>query len=291
MKKIISLMMAILFVLLSCALLCSCDKINPLELEGYSQISEEDKPIIQCVTSRYDYRLVEYDKVPAPTFIDKIKDVQTEGLSSFYKASIDNDSRYYICGYGSTELSSFMYMTIGDGAWVYEWYRVDGFENIQKNINNKELVHLFVVYDAVVEKDLIDGTSYNLKTKYYSKRSDMDREFVIQGDTFIIYRRKYLINEKNYPYLTGSDLNDGYRMYIDDNGVEYLAFLYEQCREKDGLTQNCSERLFLDYYDVLSPYFVLIDEFETISYYNEDRIINKYAGIEVEKLVDLLIEK
>ena len=290
MKKLTSILL-IMTIILSCFALVGCDNIDPLSLEGYSKISEEDKPIIKCVASRHDYRLIEYDRIPDPNFMDKINDVQPQGLSSFYKASIDKESCYYICGYGSSKLSIFMYMTIGDGSWMYEWYRVDGFENIQKNINNKELVHLFTVYDAVIEKDLIDGTNYNLKTKYYNKQSDMDREFHPESETFIIYRREYLINDENYPYLTASDLNDGYRMFIDDNGVEYLAFLYEIYSETDGSSTNHGELLFMDYYDILSPYFVLIDELDERYIYNGNSIVKRYAGIEVEKLVDLLIEK
>ena len=280
--------MCVLLILTMALLFCGCNAVDPLELEGYYTISEEDKPIIESVASRFDFTLTQYDSLVPDNFVDKIDNVKS-GTYSLYKASIDIDSCYYLCGYGNSDLSFFMYMTIGEYSWLYDWYRVDSFENIQKSINNKELIHLFVVYDAVIERDLLDGTVYNHKTKYYNKQSDVDTEIVLQNDTYIIYRREYLINENNYPYLTASDLNDGYVMYIDENGIEYLSFLHELYSETNDLTENKSEELFLDYYDILSPYFVSIDELDERYNYDGNSILKKHSGIEVDRLLDLTV--
>ena len=285
MKKPISLILLIC-ILLSCVSLCACNFVNPLNLEGYSEISEEDKPITKTVASRHDYSLTQYDKTLGDTFVDKIRKVQSSSYG-FYKVSIDTNSCYYICGYGNTVLSQFMYMTFGDNAAIYEWYRVNSLENIQTTINNKELIHVFVVYDAVIERNILNGNEYNYKTKYYNKQNINKLEAnTLSNDTYILYLKEYLLKERSLPYINSLDLNNGYNMYVDENGVEYLSFLHEYCSEDGSITKNYSKDLFLQYYDILSIHFVIIDELDEFA----PNGVRKCAGIKIETLFELLFE-
>ena len=59
--------------------------------------------------------------------------------------------------------------------------------------------------------------------------------------------------------------------------------------KKFGILQNKSEELFLDYYDILSSYFVSIDELDERHDYNGNSILKKYSVIEVDALLDLTV--
>ncbi len=287
MKKRICLLIMIVFI---GTIICGCTFTNPPELTGYSNICEEDRAITRMVAARYDYSLTNYDPIVPPNFVQKIDSIKSETYS-FYTASIDIDSCYYICGYGNSVLSTAMYMTFGDGDWLYEWYRVDGLENVQRTINGKELLHILAVYDATIDRDIVSGTEYRYKAKYYNKQDTKEpRPIFPASDAYILYLKSNLVNEADSIYISSFELNNGYKMHTDINGVQYLSFIHEKQRETDSESKNYSKNLFLEYYDVLSPHFVLIDELENHYEYEGYDITERYAGIELEYLVDLLIK-
>lgn len=290
MRKIISYLL-VFSLIFSLSMLVGCQVTDPLDLDGYSNISEADKAIIQTVGGKYDYSLTNYDTVIPPNFVQKISSIKSS-MHSLYKLSIDTDSVYYICGYGNSTVSTLMYMTFGEWHWLYDWYRVDSLENIEQTINGKELLYVFSVCDAIIERDIVDGTNYNYATKYYS-RQDVEelREIVPLGETFLLYLRKHVMNNPTDTYIVSSShISDGYSMYVDENGVEYLSFLHEKQIGNDGNPKNYSRDLFLDYYDILSPHFNLIDELRSEYIYNGNNIVRTYAGIEIETLLELLIK-
>ena len=236
----------------------------------------------------------ETDPVSPKNFVQKIESVKSENsFYSFYKASVDISSNYYICGYGYKAVSFAMYMTIGEYSWIYDWYRVDDLENIQQTINGKELTHVLVVFDAMIERDIINGTEYNAPTKYYYEQNiEKLREPTSRGNKqeYILYLRTNLIDANTTPLISSSVKNDGYPVYTDESGVEYLSFVHEEQQGYDGKVENCSKTLFLEYYDILSPYFVPLNQLESSYTYNDKLIIQRYAGINLEILNELLIK-
>lgn len=290
-KRIVSLALAVLM-LLSCAAFVGCEGNACVPLEGYSEISVDEELVISNVARKFDYldafipkfSPAEYDIIDNDSFSAKISNVNC-GTHGLYKSSIKTDDHYYICGYGSEFLFALAYMTFGDSASIYEWYRVDDFDLICENVGGKKLMHIFLVRDAVIERDIVSGEVLDHATKYYDYyRGSNKNELKVRnlGDgAYLLYLKKDLVQSGEPFCISFYTLHLGYDVYIDGDGMEYLVFLNE-VRDTEGKIENKSGDFFAEYYDALSQHFVAINSIGNDTLH--------YAGIEIGTMLEMVIK-
>ena len=101
---------------------------------------------------------------------------------------------------------------------------------------------------------------------------DMGKLFLLMQDIEFLYRAESEFIDNRYNRYRSFDV------YIDDNSNTYLYFT-----QSTYANQNCGENLFGDYYNIFSPYFVVIEE--TV---NESGDVYRKAGLELSIIFSIL---
>ena len=132
MKKLTSILL-IMTIILSCFALVGCDNIDPLSLEGYSELSSEDLKIIANYCSSFEQDVFAdcFPNLPY-TFETKINLINEKDYT-FYETSVGDS--YYICGYIDSFFETLLYFTVGIKSNNLKWYRVESVEQIKEEIN------------------------------------------------------------------------------------------------------------------------------------------------------------
>ena len=165
---------------------------------------------------------------------------------TFYKLNIDTQNiLYYIAFYDTLDSLNYLINTGGFSERL-KWIKYDNYEDIPSKIDGRELMGTYAVYNCTLEKDILNGTIYNVQGKYYVALIDGD--FGIDNvSQYKIYETASWLDLSNnfgnsevlsifhtanlYPYyaysadyyskphIPGKDI---YPYYIDENGLEYL---------------------------------------------------------------------
>ena len=306
MKKIISLMMAILFVLLSCALLCSCDKINPLELEGYSKIDEDDFEIIAGYYTSISNFGSEYSPIPSRTLKEQI-DLVKEKDYTFYEISIENP--YYICGYINPIAKTLLFFTSGIKFDNVEWYKVENKDQIKDEINGTRLLATYLVYNANVEKDIVNNIELSKKSKFHFWLEDKnyvdDAILKLNANEHILtFGKEKIINDNKTIFFESHDANDSYPICVDESQNSFVLLRSSISFVNGNSSGNMLPLIFGDYYEAFSPYLIYNDIWNEKRYLDEngnyilnssqidgtryETVIN--VGININDFVDLIIK-
>ena len=274
MKKIISLTMAILFALLSCALLCSCDIINPLELEGYSGLDDDDLRIVASYRNSINDIFVE--PLPKQTYSleEQINMINNKDYT-FYETEID--SKYYICGYINYILGSALYLFGGVKSDDVQWYRVSSKEQIKDNIKGMGLTAIYLVYDATIKKDVINATETNKGSKISflldNKEYIDDQILKIDADNKILmFKENDIADTDKTVLLYSSDIRNSHRIHTDGDENKLVVLHHSSSfGYRDGY-EIVSVQLG-EYYDQFLPYFIFSDDLNEKFYLDE---VNNY---------------
>ena len=308
MKRITSILL-VLAMVLSSAVLVGCDLSTLLGGEGTTtttttttttentspenppeelvikhgdNFTEEDIEFVRNLQGR-----VNYIGDPNMFTISSMLDNVQSGCVALYLMNLDFENLYYICGYLDNDVYTDIWKDdnyhISMDVTNFVWYKWVEAESVPQTIDGVSLVWTFAVFDCFVEKDTIHGTTYNYRCKYYIECdkpkdiSDMkDRlnngKFLLMQDIEFLYRAESEFIDNRYNRYRSFDV------YIDDNSNTYLYFT-----QSTYANQNCGENLFGDYYNIFSPYFVVIEE--TV---NESGDVYRKAGLELSIIFSIL---
>lgn len=303
MKKIISLTMAILFTLLCFALLCSCDKINPIELEGYSKIDEDDLYLIKLITVNPNLMSNNTDKLSdCQTLLDAISTINS-GYGSFYLTEVLKTNYFLLCGYENYCHPGWIYGIFRDAfsAEIYDWYKVDNLENIKSEINNASLQYVYIVFECVVKKDIISNTDVDYHRRYYlsldvNSINTYDIDDMVE-DEIIILDDKNMDTSTSFQnrnmYYTKNDLGYDYWFLTTDDEKHYITIKDTQygILDREMIPLYTYPKSIFNYYPELYEYFEIVDDFNY--YYQGDYDYNSihftdfcitYRGIDLETL-------
>lgn len=161
----------------------------------------------------------------------------------------------------------------------YIWYKFYDLDQISEKIEGMQRSEeKYILYDCIIEKDIVNGTEYNRQLKAYVKY----REWITP--TMLLYfepacMEEYLGDDyMEYPQYGGGTLE----IYTDENGVDYVYFPYEVVYQ-DGSKFDIGKLLFYEHYSDLSPYFEYFGE-----EINERGELYKYAGIRLDIIIEYL---
>ena len=248
-----------------------------LVIQHGDNFTEEDIEFVKSLQGRTHY-MGDPDELSIPKMLNNVR----EGYFTLYLLNVNVDQPYYISAYldNSIYTDSWKYdnfyslMNVSD----FVWHKTPHNETIPNEIEDTSLVWTFVVFDCVIEKEVIYGTEYDHHCKYYIQCDDTEdillirSAFLLGNDiTFLLREDSQFIDNRYNQYKT-------FDLYLDDNGIEYLSFTTSSYYDA-----NYGKDCFGEYYDLFSPYFITIEE--TI---NEQGEIYRQSGLELSIIVDIL---
>lgn len=262
MKKLTSIILA-LTMLLSCALLYGCAAVDPLELEGYSELSLDDKRIVEAYQRSFTYDMAEvYPRWPYA--FDKKAGMIEKGEYTFYKTSIGE--HYYICGYVAPALKFVLYFSIGVRSENLKWYVVDNEDMIRDEINGMKLSAKYLVYDGVIESDINHKIAVNKKCKFSfaihdKNRIDEQLTRLNMYDYLLTFDKVDIAAEDGAAMYTGFDVENSYPIYADGNGNELMLIRHTVSHSHSDEKHEVIEDQCGEYYGTLSQYMIFDEKF------------------------------
>ena len=201
------------------------------------------------------------------------------------------ENPYFISAYLKSDASDYELNEWGDYKFdvtKYVWFKFYDLTQIVDEIDGMERTNdTYLLYDCTIKKDIVNGVEYNKNCKYYMEfKSEYTLElttanmllyFEPQFVADVVGDEKYIL----YPEYGGGTLE----VYVDEIGVEYLYFYYGSYYEDGTEYENYTQQRFGDYYDYLSQYFEILDE-----YINDSGVRVKSAGIKLDLLTKYLTD-
>ena len=305
-KLIARLMLVVMLIVLVIGLL-SCKSIDPLDLEGYSSVDENDWRLIHEITpnpNQYVKNGYEHDIPPTQPNLWSALEAIAYGDETFYLARIIKNNFYFLCGYENTFHPDWIYKYFRDSYSVdiYDWYKVKNLENIESKIDSNKLRYVYIVFDCYIEEDIINEIDLNCYCKYYLKLDvnsidGLNVDSLIQQDEILLLERPNINKQAQFPFYTKDDLGSYYWLYTNEEGKQYLAMM-----DKTYGISNGEKTVINDYYEMIYEYYkVLFDDLlecfdpleELDSYYSSEEygystrfesICVTYIGIDFEHL-------
>lgn len=307
MKKLISLLITIIFIS-SILLGCDWNKIFSIKQSGSttsstsittnpSQLAFPENPTIEhgdnFTQDDIDFVLmlhggirndrIEYEMLPNYLLYEVLTFAQKG--SPLFLARFENP--YIICAYLKPDVPEYERNEFGEyrfDATKYVWYKFYDSTQIPDSIEKMKLTEeIYLLYDGTIIKDIANGVEYNKKCKYYmTYKSEQDLEKITSNMLLYYDYPSWVTGESKFvPYVKYGGAT--FEVYIDENGIEYIYFLYESYYQDGSGYVNSAVKLFDYHYDALSPYFEILNEY--IGY--NDRIV-KDARIKLDILTEYL---
>ena len=306
-KLVARLMLVVMLIVLVIGLL-SCKSIDPLDLEGYSSVDENDWRLIREITpnpNQYVKNGYEHDIPPTQPNLWSAMETIAHGYKTFYLAQIIKSNFYCLCGYESAFHPDWIYKYFRDSYSVdiYDWYKVKNLENIESKIDSNKLRYVYIVFDCYIEEDIINEMDLNYYCKYYLKLDvnsidGLDVDSLIQQDEILLIESPDINKQAQFPFYTSDDLGFDYWLYTNEEGKQYLATIdkvYGILNDRTTIISNPNERMF-EYYKNLYEYFEPLEELNK-NYAGTDyntsiqfeQIYETYIGIDFETLRNISV--
>ena len=295
--------MCVLLILTMALSFCGCNAVHPLELEGYSQVNEDDLRIVESYRSSIGDAFVGYFPKAAYSLEEQINMINNND-HTFYETEIED--KYYICGYINS-ISEFALYLFGEvKSDDIQWYRVNSKEQIKDKINGMELTAIYLVYDATIKNDVINATAINKAAKIYfnlDNKSYIDDQILkTEADnTILMFNENGIADTDKTVLLDSSDIRNSHRIHADGEGNKLVVLHHSSSFSyRDGY-EAISIQLG-EYYEQLLPCFVFSDELNEKRYIdesgnyidgNQDIDEGRYeirtnVGINMDDFVDLI---
>lgn len=205
---------------------------------------------------------------------------------TYYEISIDFDApHYYICAYlDKSWFDNFIIAPPGTAdsgylAEYYSWYKFEQNEAIPEEIDNCIFMGGFVLFDCVIEKDLLNGKEYSYECKFFASLrngySDIGADFAstyeIYND-YILYHLDYdfLVEDKtpstDYLFLAPSYYQqyhraDEWKGVIENDGQRYMTvFSSTEKYNPDTFSFEAHRENIGNLYDQILPYLTVIEK-------------------------------
>ncbi len=228
---------------------------------------------------------------------NKIRSIQS-GESSFYMCEINEEQYEIICAYiNENEYEDERFRT-ADYYSKALWYKCTNKDSVKDSIDGLKLTGIFISYDAVITKDVINQKNMNLKCKYYNKIDERIGEPYIIPDDFkpkykslIIWDFKDYIENDNY-YFNDYIFKLGYELRSNIGGL-YRVVFNKVTSVSSGKTQNFIDKQFGESYQYFLEWLTDEEDFEKIDYstdYLEYYETHEKVSINLEKFIELIKE-
>ena len=226
---------------------------------------------------------VEYEMLPNYLLYDVLTFAQKG--SPLFLAHFENP--YVICAYLKTDAGEYELDEFGDykfDATKYVWYKFYDYTQIPERMGEMKLTDdIYLLHDCIIVKDVVNNIEYNKHGKYYM-RYENDSDWKKTTPTMLLYYDypSWVTGESKfipYPRYGGAD----FEIYVDEQGNQYLYFLYESCYQDGTGYLNSAIKLFGEHYDALSTDFEVLKEYIG---YNER--LTKDGGIKLDVLIKYL---
>lgn len=299
MKKII----CVLLILTMALSFFGCNDVDPLELDGYSQVNEDDLRIVESYRSSINDAFVEYFPEATYSLEEQINMINNNDYT-FYETEIED--KYYICGYINS-ISEFVLYLLGEvKSNDIQWYRVDSKEQIKDKINGMVLTAIYLVYDATIKNDVINATATNKDAKIYflldNKNYIDDQILKIEADnTILMFNENGIADADKTVLLDSSDIRNSHRIHTHGEGNKLVVLHHSSSfsyrHDYEAISMQLGE-----YYEQFLPCFIFSDELNEKRYIDEsgnyidgcEKIdesryeIRTNVGINMDNFIDLI---
>ena len=301
MKKLI---LSIVLVLLLCTKLVSCGTNDPLSIEGYSPIDNDDLRLLNSISFESNSNATkiqsDYDIPPVqPSFWNAFESIR-QGDKTFYLTKILESNYYFLCGYDDFFSLRWMRFNSKDlrSNEICDWYKVDKLENIERKIGVSKLKYLYIVFDCNIEKDIINQKDINYYCRFYteidiSTMEKLNIDNIIKENGFILLESPDIYKQVDFPFLNQNNFGSDYWLHINKNGRKYLAMMdktYGVSDEEKIIINDFHGQMFNYYnglYEKFEPLEDLTNYFYEGVYHNStyfERSCITYIGIDLESI-------
>lgn len=316
MKKITSLLISIILI---CSLFAfvGCDRGNAFSgtTTTHKRIAPSERPAeLDTLSLNYTDDFNKYDIEFAKGMYERVSankrlpitygydsymsfsshmNILSKETDTFYKVNVDLEGEpYFISVYGS-ESSIFLLPLYGDAENV-QWHKCYKYDNIPESIDGLTLIGSYAVYDCVVEKDVLNGTVFDLACKYYlplvNGYDENNNSFIYGLCESVLWYDAYKMLGRDTPlaimhtvFFAHVAEKDMFEYYVDKDGVEYLVMPYEHYKYSVDAAWRIGDKA-----SALEPYIIRNAELDD-HYYENGQIkdtLEKYC-IPVSNLVDI----
>ena len=306
--NLVARLMLVVMLMVGIIGLLGCKSTDPMDLEGYSSVDEDDWRLIREITPNPNSNIQNaYENDIPPTQSNLWSDLEAIGYGdeTFYLAQIIKSNFYFLCGYVGAFHPDWIYKYFRDSYSVdiYDWYKVKNLENIESKIDSNKLRYVYIVFDCYIEEDIINEMDLNYYCKYYLKLDvnsidGLNVDSLIQQDEILLIESPDINKQAQFPFYTSDDLGSDYWLYTNEEGKQYLATMdriYGTLNDEITIISNPHEKMF-EYYQNLYEYFESLEELNKNyagTYYNNsiqfDEIYEMYIGIDFETLRNISI--
>lgn len=154
MKRLFIVFMSLMFIMF----LAGCGE---KEENEYKYLQEENQYIQQIIKIEANN-----NEIMTYTLSDKIRYVM-ENDYTFFSAKLNNKEYTIVCGYIKEEL--FIPKRLRDDKYIenVKWVTYNNISDIKKCVDDLVFSDAFIIYDFLLEKDLVNNIDYNIDLKYY----------------------------------------------------------------------------------------------------------------------------
>ena len=190
--------------------------------------------------------------MPSRAGLEYVLNAGKEGQPIFIASFEDS---YIICAYLKIGALPYIPDIWGDYKFdvtKYVWYKFNNNTETPERLNGMSRTEdAYLIYDCMLEKDIVNDVEYNKACKSYIKyEGEYCYDYVTSNMLlfFASYKLSAVLGESKhiaFPIYSG----DAFKVYTDKDGVDYLTLSYNR------ITSDLGE-----HYDFLSPYFEVLEE-------------------------------
>lgn len=189
-------------------------------------------------------------------FYNKIERIN-RAVSSFYKAELNYNNYYVLCGYMKEE--SYIpdrWRNLHYGNRVWKTFK--NIEEIEYSYEDMILSDVYLISNIIVFEDIVSNEKIEKKYKYYE---DITKEYLnaekfnkdFTNIVFLLWYNKNL-NEQENVFFTEWNYELSYNIVCDNNSEVYIIFDNEVVYENESY--NVLKKEFNEYYEILKSNFI-----------------------------------
>ena len=220
--------------------------------------------------------------------------------TTLYTVKIDMQSTpCFICAYApkDAQLIPFSFEN-GCVARFLIWYKFSDYNDIPEEIADQKFLGAFAIYDAVIERDIVNNQEYNRECKFFVPLYDgiSEEEIKTQYGLYenVIIRQERKIVDSYEPIFIQNNLyqkfacyRDVYGSYVDNSGIQY--FLLARTPQKstdDSLDIESQIESLGSYYVDFLPH---VEVFDTTL--EKEGYDGSYICIKLDTFVEICFDK
>lgn len=247
MKKVFLVFMSLIFIMC----LAGCGEKEENKYKYFEKENEDIQQIIKIAANK--------NEIMTYTLSDKIRYVR-ENDYTFFSAKLNNKEYTIVCGYINEEL--YIPKRLRDDKYIenVKWVSYNNTSDIKKYVDDLVFSDAFIIYDFLLEKNLINNIYYNIDLKYYRDITNEVEWQLYDGSLFnenininqiLLWIPSHYVDIKDL-YITDYELQNSLEIIRDNEGdlcviLDKLIVYSDQKESNNLLKEELS-----NFYDILS---------------------------------------